>query len=72
MLIGHFRPKKKDAKIFENHINPAVLVFIGYFQMSTQLCKGFGHFSAFLSSQKKVLHLKLKTKIDLILLFLEV
>ena len=27
---GHFYLKHKDAKIFENHLNPIMLVFIGY------------------------------------------
>ena len=26
--IGYFLPKHKDAKIFENHLNPVMLVFI--------------------------------------------
>ena len=26
---GYFRPEHKDAKTFENHLNPAMLVFIG-------------------------------------------
>ena len=25
---GYFRPKHKDAKNFENHLNPVILVFI--------------------------------------------
>ena len=27
---GHFHPKHKDAKIFEKHLNPIMLVFIKY------------------------------------------
>ena len=26
---GYFCPKDKDAKVFENHLNPVMLVFIG-------------------------------------------
>ena len=29
MLRGYFCPKHKDAKIFEKHLNPIILVFIG-------------------------------------------
>ena len=42
----------KNAKIFENHLNPAILVFIGYLLLSTlrfvPTCPGFSHFSVFL------------------------
>ena len=34
MLRLNFRPKHKDATIFENRLNPVILV---YFQMSTHL-----------------------------------
>ena len=32
---GYFRPKHKDATIFENHLNPVMLVFIGKLSWST-------------------------------------
>ena len=48
---GYFRPKHKDAKIFENHLNPVKLVFIGKPLLSTlrwvPMCQGFNHFSGF-------------------------
>ena len=28
-MLDYFLPKLKDAKIFENHLNPVMLVFIG-------------------------------------------
>ena len=31
----YFSPKHKEAKIFENHLNPVMLVFIGQLLMST-------------------------------------
>ena len=27
-LLGYFRPKHKDNKVFENHLNTVMLVFI--------------------------------------------
>ena len=48
---GYFRPKYKDAKIFENHLNPAMLVCIGKILMSTTrwvpICQGFSDFPVF-------------------------
>ena len=45
---GHFDPKNKDPKIFENYLNPVMLVFIGKVLKSTlrwvPICKGFNHF----------------------------
>ena len=45
-------PKHKDPKIFENHLNPVILVFIGKLSLSTPrwvpTCQGFKSFSAFL------------------------
>ena len=45
-------PKHKDAQIIENHLNPAMLVFIGKHLLSTlrwvPLCQGFNHFSGYL------------------------
>ena len=42
----------KDAKFFENHPNPVLLVFIEKFSLSTlrwvPMCQGFSHFSGFL------------------------
>ena len=35
MLKGYFCPKHKDSKIFENHLNPVMLVFIGLLSLST-------------------------------------
>ena len=32
--LGFFRPKHKNAKIFENHSNPVMLVFIGKLSLS--------------------------------------
>ena len=32
---GYFCPKYKDAKIFENYLNPVMLVFIGKLSLST-------------------------------------
>ena len=29
-ILGYFHPKHNGAKIFENHPNPVMLVFIGY------------------------------------------
>ena len=49
---GCFRPKHMDAKIFENHLNLVILVFIGKLSLSTliwvPICQGFWHFSVFL------------------------
>ena len=33
--LSKFLPKRKDAKIVENHPNPVLLVFIGYLSLST-------------------------------------
>ena len=39
------------AKIYENHLNPVILVFIWKLLLSTikwiSMCQGFGHFSSF-------------------------
>ena len=32
---GYFRPKHKDTKTFEKHLNPVMLVFIGKLSLST-------------------------------------
>ena len=49
---GYFCPKHKDAKIFEKHLNPVMLVLIRKPSLSTlgwvPICQGFSHFSAFL------------------------
>ena len=43
--LGYVCPKQKDAKIFEKHLNPVTLVFIGYLTLSTlrwvPICTGF-------------------------------
>ena len=50
MLGLNFLPKE-DAKIFENHLNPVMLVFIGKLSPSTlrwvPISQGFSHFSVF-------------------------
>ena len=40
---GYFRPKHKDAKFFEKHFNPVMLVFIGLISLSTHV-PGFRSF----------------------------
>ena len=49
---GYLRPKHKDAKILENHLNPVMLVFIGKLLLSTlrwvPICRGFSDLSGFL------------------------
>ena len=49
---GYFHTKHKNAKIFENHLNSVMLVFIGKLSLSTfrcvSICHGFIHFSGFL------------------------
>ena len=49
---GYFRPKRKGVKMFENHLNPVMLVFIGELSLSTlwwiPIFKGFNHFQFFL------------------------
>ena len=49
---AYFYPKPKDAKIFENHLNPVILVFIWKLSLSSliwvPICQGFSHFSGFL------------------------
>ena len=49
---GYFSPKLNDANIFENHLNPVMLVFIRKLSLSTfkwvPIYQGFGHFSGFL------------------------
>ena len=51
---GYFCPKHKDEKIFENHLNPVMLVFIGKLSPSTlrwvPMCQGFCHFSGYFAS----------------------
>ena len=46
--------KHKEAKIFENHLNPVILVFIGNLSLSTlrwvPICQGFSHISGFFAS----------------------
>ena len=48
----NFCPEHKDAKIFENHLKPVMLVFIGKLSLNTlrwvPICQGFSHFSGFL------------------------
>ena len=34
LLSGYFHPMHEDAKIFENHLNPVMLVFIGKVSLS--------------------------------------
>ena len=52
MLTLYIRPMHKNAKIFENHLNPVMLVFIWKLSLSTlrwvPICQGFGDFSGFL------------------------
>ena len=44
-VSGYFRPKHKDAKIFEKHLRPVMLVFIGKLSLSIlSVCQGFSHF----------------------------
>ena len=47
-----FSSKANEAKIFENHLNPVMLVFIRLLSLSTlrwiPICQGFSNFSAFL------------------------
>ena len=49
---GYFRPKHKDANIFENHLNPVILVLIGSHLLNTlwrvPMLQSFSHFSSFL------------------------
>ena len=49
---GYSCPKYKDTKVFDNHQNPVMLVFIGKLSLSTlrwvPICQGFDHFSGFL------------------------
>ena len=51
VLRLYFNPKHKEAKIFEKHLNPAMLVFIGWLSLCTlkwvPLCHGFNHFLGF-------------------------
>ena len=52
MFKGYFHPKHNDTKICANHLNPVMLVFIGYSSCrllsDEPMCQGFSHFSAFL------------------------
>ena len=45
---GYFHPKHKDAKIFEKHLNPVIVVFIGLLSLSifrwVPIYQGFSHF----------------------------
>ena len=47
---GYFRPKHKDAKIFDNHLNMVVLVFIEKLSLSTlrwvPMCQSFSLFQS--------------------------
>ena len=36
LLGGYFCPKYNDVKIFENHLNPVMLVFIAYLSLSRE------------------------------------
>ena len=48
---GYFRPMHKNANIFENHRNPAMLVLIGYAWSTLRwvpIFQGFSNFSWFL------------------------
>ena len=50
-IKGYFHPKYKDSKVFDNHLNPVMLVFIELLSLSTQMSThllGFQSFSAFL------------------------
>ena len=44
-----FQPEHKETKIFEKHLNPIMLVFIGKLSLSTLrwvwICQSFSHFS---------------------------
>ena len=50
--LGYFCTKHKDAKIFDNHLNPVMLVFIGQLLLSNlrrvSIWQGFSHFSGLL------------------------
>ena len=50
-MLRLFLSKHKDAKIFEIHLNPTMLVSIGKVLLSTLIwvpfCQGFSHFSPF-------------------------
>ena len=35
MLILYFHPKDKDAKIYDNHKNPVMLIYIRKLSLST-------------------------------------
>ena len=35
LIHGYFRPKHKDAKIFESHLNPVMFVFMRQLSLST-------------------------------------
>ena len=51
-MLRIFSTKHYDVKIFENHLNPVLLVFIGKHSLSTlrcePICQGFHHFFEFL------------------------
>ena len=51
---GYFFPKHKDAKIFEKHLNPIMLVFLDSYRRvlldEFPGCLGFIHFSSFFAS----------------------
>ena len=50
---GYFPPKHKNAKIFEKHLNPVMLVLIGKLSLSSfrwvPMCHGLSSFSVFLA-----------------------
>ena len=48
MLGLLFTPKHTDTRIFDNHLNPVMLIFIGYHWSTMRwvpMCQGFNHFS---------------------------
>ena len=49
---GYFHPKHKDAKIFENYLNPVVELFFEKLSLSTLSTNVpcFGYFSSFFAS----------------------
>ena len=52
LTLGYFRSMHKNTKLFENYLNPAMLVFIGQLSLRTlrrvPMCQGFSHFAGLL------------------------
>ena len=50
-MLRLLSPKAQGCKIFENHLNPVILVFIGKLSLRAlrwvPICQGFGHFPGF-------------------------